>query len=202
MFLDIKLHLGTSQSVQWLSVHTSKGGVQSLIRELRSHMFRVQPLFKKLKLHLFWTNKNIQSKTWKFSHVLGFSFVSRFQYFIILNLIYILLARNYSSSNFLQCVIPNELICICAATTVTGSQFSYLGEQFYSNNFLCWVKSEGRRRMWWQRMRCLDGITNSRDMSLSKLREIVKDRNSGTVQSVGCKESDMTQWLNNNNSFL
>ena len=48
-------------------------------------------------------------------------------------------------------------------------------------------KIEGRKRRGWKRMRWLDGITNSMDMSWSKLWEIVKDR-----RLWGHKESDMT----------
>ena len=53
-------------------------------------------------------------------------------------------------------------------------------------------KIEGKRRRRQQRMRCLNGITDSIDMSLSKLREIVKDRKPGMLQFMGQKESDTT----------
>ena len=60
-------------------------------------------------------------------------------------------------------------------------------------------KTEGRRRRGQQRMRWLDGIPDSMDMSMSELQEMVKDREAWRSAVHGITKSQ-TEWLNNNNN--
>ena len=71
-------------------------------------------------------------------------------------------------------------------------KLQYFGHLIWRTNLLektlMLGKIEVRRRRGWQRMRWLDSITDIMDMNLSKLQEMVKDREAGMLQSVGLQK--------------
>ena len=80
----------------------------------------------------------------------------------------------------------------------TDAKLQYFGPLLWRANSLektlMLGKTEGRRRKGQQRMRWLDGIMDSRDVSLSKPRRWRRTGKPGVLSARGCKQSDTTEW--------
>ena len=74
--------------------------------------------------------------------------------------------------------------------------FGYFMQRVDSLEKTLMLRGIGGRRRGRQRMRWLHGITDSMDVSLSELRDLVMDRRPGVLQFMGSQKSDTTQRLN------
>ena len=107
----------------------------------------------------------------------------------------ILLAARRSNQSILKEINPEYSL----EGLILKLTFQYFGHLMWRADSLEMTrvleKIEGKRRRGWQRMRWLDGITNSMDMSLSNSGSWWWREKPSGLYSQGHKESDMTKWL-------
>ena len=91
-----------------------------------------------------------------------------------------------------------QLIC---AGTVGQPQLWLMMKSSFFHCIRCFVqntmmlgKVEGKRRREWKKMRWLDNITDSMDMNLSKLQEMVEDRGAWIVHGVAKSQAQLSNW--------
>ena len=111
-----------------------------------------------------------------------------------------LLRAPWTARRFNQSILKEIRLEYSLEGLMLKLKLQYFGQLMWridsSENTLMLGKSEGRRRRGWQRMRWLNSITDSVDMSLSKLQELLLDREAScaTVNGITKSQTQLSNW--------